>query len=59
MIRLLVTVNVVPSSPTPVTLMMDAFAPMERRFLQEPHGVTTKKTAFFRVTEAWQATDLE
>jgi hypothetical protein len=29
--------------------MMDVFPP-KRRFLQEPHGVTSQKTAFFIVT---------
>jgi hypothetical protein len=39
--RLLVTANVVLSSPILVTLMMEAL-----RFLQEPHGVTSQKTTF-------------
>jgi hypothetical protein len=26
--------------------------PLKRRFIQEPHGVTSKKTAFFIVTAA-------
>jgi hypothetical protein len=40
--RVLVTANVVPSSPILVTLMTEAI-----RFLQEQHGVTSQKTAFF------------
>jgi hypothetical protein len=40
--RLLVTANVVPMSPILV--------PPKHRFLQEPHGVTSQKTAFFTVT---------
>jgi hypothetical protein len=38
-LRLLVTANAVPSSPILVTL--------KRWFLQEPHGVTSQKTAIF------------
>jgi hypothetical protein len=49
-LRLLVTANVVPSSPILVTLMMEAIRSSETRFLQEPHGVTSQKTAFFIVT---------
>jgi hypothetical protein len=45
--RLLVTANVVPSSPILVTLMKEALRPPKRRFLQEPQGVTFQKTAFF------------
>jgi hypothetical protein len=41
--RLLVTANVVPSSPILVTLMMEA----KRRFSQESHDVTCHKTTFF------------
>jgi hypothetical protein len=48
--RLLVTSNVVPSSPILVTLMMEALGSSERRFLQEPHGVTSQKTPCFIVT---------
>jgi hypothetical protein len=29
---------------------MEALVPPKRRFLQEPRGVTSKKTAFFIVT---------
>jgi hypothetical protein len=46
--RLLVAACVVPSSPIFVTLMKEV--PPKRRFLQEPHGVTTQKTPFFIVT---------
>jgi hypothetical protein len=49
-LRLLVTVNVIPSSPSPVTLMMETKVPPKSRFLQKPHGVTSQKTAFFIVT---------
>jgi hypothetical protein len=47
---LLVTANVIPSSPILVTLKTEALRSSERRFLQEPHGVTSQKTAFFIVT---------
>jgi hypothetical protein len=47
--RLLVTANV-PSSSILVTLMMEALQSPKRRFLQEPHGVTSQNTAFFLVT---------
>jgi hypothetical protein len=43
---LLVTANV-PSSPILVTLMMEALRSPKRWLLQEPHGVTSQKTAFF------------
>jgi hypothetical protein len=46
--QLLVTANVAPSSPILVILMMEAiYVPQKRRFLQEPHGVTSQKTPFF------------
>jgi hypothetical protein len=48
--RLLVAACVVPSSPIFVTLMKEAQVPPKRRFLQEPHGVTTQKTPFFNVS---------
>jgi hypothetical protein len=48
--RLLVTANVVSSSPILVTLMMGALSSPKLRFLQEPHGVTSQKTTFFIVT---------
>jgi hypothetical protein len=47
---LLITANVVPSSPILVTLMMEALSSPKRPFLQEPHGVTSQKTPFFIVT---------
>jgi hypothetical protein len=47
--RLLVTANV-PSSPILVTLMMETLRSSETSFLQEPHGVTSQKTAIFTVT---------
>jgi hypothetical protein len=47
MLRLLVTANVVLSSSIIVTLMMEALGSSKRLFLQEPHGVTFQKTAFF------------
>jgi hypothetical protein len=40
------TANVVYISPILVTLMMEALVPPKRRFLQEPHGVTSQKTSF-------------
>jgi hypothetical protein len=43
----LVTANVVPSSPILLTLVMEAVFPPKRRFLQEPYGVTSQKTPFF------------
>jgi hypothetical protein len=48
--RLLVAASVVPSSPILVTLMKEALGSLKRRFLQEPHGVTSQKTPFFIVT---------
>jgi hypothetical protein len=47
--RLLVMANVVPSSPILVTLMM------KHRFLQEPHGVTSQKMAFFKLNNMYFA----
>jgi hypothetical protein len=49
-LRLLVTANVVPSSPILVTLMLEVIRSSENKFLQESHGVTSWKTAFFIVT---------
>jgi hypothetical protein len=46
MIQLLVTANIVPNSLILSTLMMEVFPP-KCQFLQEPHGVTSQKTAFF------------
>jgi hypothetical protein len=43
---MLVTANVLACSLILVTLMIEA----TRRFSQEPHGVTSQKTAFFIVT---------
>jgi hypothetical protein len=48
--RLLVTVNVVPSSPVLVTLMTEAILSSETPVFTEPHGVTSQKMAFFIVT---------
>jgi hypothetical protein len=45
--RRTVTASVVLSSPILVTLMKEALISSETRFLQEPHGVTSQKTAFF------------
>jgi hypothetical protein len=45
--QLLVTANVVPSLLILVTLMMRRYVPLKRLLLQEPHGVTSQKTAFF------------
>jgi hypothetical protein len=45
--RLLVTANVVPSSPILVTLMKEVYVPPKRQFLEESHGVTSQKTPFF------------
>jgi hypothetical protein len=42
--RFLVRASVVPSSPILVTLMK---VPPKRLFLQEPHGITSRKTPFF------------
>jgi hypothetical protein len=46
---LLVTTNVVPSSPILVTLMMETLRSSETRFLQVTHGVTSQKTPFFKI----------
>jgi hypothetical protein len=43
-----VTINDIPSSPILVTLMMKALVPPTRRFLLEPHDVTSQKTPFVR-----------
>jgi hypothetical protein len=45
-----VTANVVRSSLILSTLMMEAIRSLKRRFLEEPHSVTSQKTAFFIVT---------
>jgi hypothetical protein len=48
--RRLVTAIFVPGSPILVTIMNEALSSSDRRFLQEPHGVTSQKTPFFIVT---------
>jgi hypothetical protein len=35
------------TSPIFVTLMKERYVPPKRRFLQQPHGVTSQKTPFF------------
>jgi hypothetical protein len=40
------TLAVVPSSSIPVTLIKEALSSPKRRLLQEPHGVTSRKTPF-------------
>jgi hypothetical protein len=47
--QLLVTANIVPSSPILVTLMMEAIHSSETSVPRELHRVTSKKTAFFIV----------
>jgi hypothetical protein len=47
--RLLVAACVVPSSPILSPWWRRRQVPPKRRFLQEPHGVTTQKTPFFKV----------
>jgi hypothetical protein len=47
-LRLLVTTNV-PNLPILLTLMMEAIYFPERRFLQEPHGVTSQKITRFLI----------
>jgi hypothetical protein len=47
---LLVTANVISSSPVPVILMLEEHVPPKRQYLQEPHCVTSQKTTFFIVT---------
>jgi hypothetical protein len=49
-LELLVTSNLVPSSLLLSTLIMEAIRSSESPFLQEPHGVTSQKAAFFIVT---------
>jgi hypothetical protein len=44
---------VVPSSPSLVTLMMEEVCSSKRCFLQEAHGVTFLKMAFFIVSNAY------
>jgi hypothetical protein len=45
--RLLVTANIVPSSPILVTLMMRHYFPQKHWLLLEPQGITSQKMAFF------------
>jgi hypothetical protein len=45
MLQLVVTANVAPRSLILVTLMMEAIRSSETSILQEPHGVTSQKTA--------------
>jgi hypothetical protein len=45
--RLLVTANVVPSSPILSPWWWRHEVPLKRRLLQEPHDATSQKTAFF------------
>jgi hypothetical protein len=45
-------VNVVPSLQIHATLIMEAIRSSETSFLQEQHGVSSLKTAFFIVTAA-------
>jgi hypothetical protein len=46
---MLVSANVVPSSPILLTLMMEAIRSSEIPLLEEPHGVSSKKMAFFKL----------
>jgi hypothetical protein len=47
--RLIITATV-PTSPILFTLMMEALNSSERPVFQEPHGVTSQKTLFFKDT---------
>jgi hypothetical protein len=47
--RLLVTANVVPSSPILVNLKKRRYVPPKRRLLEEPHGVTSQKALFLNL----------
>jgi hypothetical protein len=47
---LLATVNAVPSSLIPLTLLLEALRSSEPSVLTEPRGVTSKKTPFFIAT---------
>jgi hypothetical protein len=49
-LRLLVTANVVHSSPIRVTLMMEVIRASKMLALTKPCGITSQKTAFFLVT---------
>jgi hypothetical protein len=48
LLRLLLTANVVPRWPIPVTLMTEGYVPTKRLFSEEPWGVTTQETAFLK-----------
>jgi hypothetical protein len=50
MLQLLVTADVAPSSVIVIALIMETIVPPKCQFLQEPHGITSQKTAFFIVT---------
>jgi hypothetical protein len=50
LLQLLVTAYFVPSALSLSTLIVEEVCSSETRFLQESHGVTSKKTAFFIVT---------
>jgi hypothetical protein len=56
--KLLVTASVVLCSQILVTLMKEALSPPNRRFLQEPHGVTSQKTPFVKCCWALPAMSL-
>jgi hypothetical protein len=45
-LRLLITANVVPSSPILVTLMTEAIRSSETSVLRDLHDVTSQKTEF-------------
>jgi hypothetical protein len=47
-----VTTNVVPSHRLLSPWCWTRYVPPKRRFLQEPHGLTSQKTAFFIITAA-------
>jgi hypothetical protein len=49
-LQLVVTVNVVTSPLIPVTLMIEPILSSKPRFLEEPRGLISQKTAFFIVT---------
>jgi hypothetical protein len=49
-LQLVVTANVLPSSLTLFTLIMEVILFLKCWFLQEPHSVTFQKIAFFIVT---------
>jgi hypothetical protein len=46
---ILVRASVVPSSPILVTLTKEALSSSETAVLKEPHGVTSRKTPFFKL----------